>query len=271
MELRTEIDEAKTEKIRQIWNGFWKCYEDYLENATFQGAMNLYSLTNSRKVDRICEVGVGCGLSSRMFVFELMKPGAVYFASDISDGMVQDFYDRFATSFGLEGEGYAVSKDKKVGIKIAEVNESLDTIQLIEEMGDISKKVFILRANNELLPYPDSFFDVYISNLSLMIVANHHNQLLESYRVLREGGIAAFSVWGRKENTELFTLPAQVLQECGFELPSSDSKNYFHLNDPDQLEKDVKAAGFSEVKMVFAPINLNLSDALDLFNFSHVL
>ena len=227
MESRTEIDEAKTEKIRQTWNEFLECYEDFLENATFQGSMNLYSLTNSRKVDRICEVGVGCGLSSRMFVFELMKQGAVYFASDISDGMVQCFYDKFVTSFGLEGEGYAVSKDKKVGIKIAEANESLDTIQLVEEMGDISKKVFILRANNELLPYPDSYFDVYISNLSLMIVANHHNQLLESYRVLREGGYAAFTVWGRKENTALFALPEQVFQECGFELPASNSKNFF--------------------------------------------
>ena len=59
-----------------------------------------------------------------------------------------------------------------------------------------------MKANNEDLPFMDNQFDCYISNLSLMIVDNHKNQLTEASRVLKKGSPCGFSVWGRKENCE---------------------------------------------------------------------
>ena len=75
------------------------------------------------------------------------------------------------------------------------------------------------------------------------------NQLNEWYRVLRTGGKAAFSVWGRKENCEFFTLVAQAAKLCGLEMPAPKEKSHFHLSNKDDLEKDVRAAGFSEIKL----------------------
>jgi len=69
------------------------------------------------------------------------------------------------------------------------------------------------QANNESLPFPDSSFDAYISNLSVMIVSNHRNQLREAYRVMQPGASACFSVWGRKENSLFFTLVEDVIKE----------------------------------------------------------
>ena len=43
-------------------------------------------------------MGVGCGRAARMFVAELMKHGAAYFASDISDDMTKTFVQRFNES-----------------------------------------------------------------------------------------------------------------------------------------------------------------------------
>ena len=54
-------------------------------------------------------------------------------------------------------------------------------------------------ANNEKLPYPDAFFESYISNLSLHIVTEPRNMITEAYRVLKPGGAACFTVWGRKD------------------------------------------------------------------------
>ena len=42
---------------------------------------------------------------------------------------------------------------------------------------DYNKFVFGCQANNEKLPFADGYFDAYISNLSLMIVHNHKNQI----------------------------------------------------------------------------------------------
>lgn len=57
-------------------------------------------------------------------------------------------------------------------------------------------KAFV--ANNECLPYASEQFDSYTANLSLMLVPNHMNQLKECHRVLKNGGMAGFTVWGRK-------------------------------------------------------------------------
>ena len=51
------------------------------------------------------------------------------------------------------------------------------------------------------LPFPDSFFDAYISNLSMMIVFDYKLQITEAYRVMKSGARACFSVWGRPENS----------------------------------------------------------------------
>ena len=39
--------------------------------------------------------------------------------------------------------------------------------------------------------------------------------LLEAYRVLKPGGKAAFSVWGSKEQGELFTVFPTILEKHG--------------------------------------------------------
>ena len=267
MESSNEINVEKSEKIRSEWNSFSELYEDFAENNTMQSSIMLYSLTNVRKANTVCEVGVGCGLAARMFVSQIMKQGAVYFASDISDEMNLIFAKRFKDSFELEDSGTSISKNEKVGIYSVDSQDSLDVNLLIEEMGDASKKVFITRVNNEALPYPNDYFDVYISNLSLMIVSNHHNQLSEAYRVLKQGGRAAFSVWGRKENSEFFTLIPQTIKRCGFELPPPGDKSPFHLSNKDDLEKDVLAAGFSEVKLFYSATNINIENPDELFEF----
>ena len=46
------------------------------------------------------------------------------------------------------------------------------------------KKVIGCVADNMRLPFPTSYFDAYIANLSLMLVEYPERQIQESYRVL---------------------------------------------------------------------------------------
>lgn len=109
------------------------------------------------------------------------------------------------------------------------------------------KNIVICKANNEKLPFSDDYFQAYVANMSLHLVANHKNQLAEAYRVLQPGGYAGFSVWGREETTNYFAFLKNTLHKLGFAHPLQSIKN-FHLADAKKLREDVLEAGFSVVK-----------------------
>ena len=112
------------------------------------------------------------------------------------------------------------------------------------------KKVRILKANNEELPFSDCTFDSYISNFSLHLVTNHKNQILEAYRVLKEGSLAGFSVWGREDHCRNFTFLKSALKKLGEEFENNEEiKGAFHLNNKELLRKDCLDAGFKSVKV----------------------
>ena len=56
------------------------------------------------------------------------------------------------------------------------------------------ENVEFIVGNNECLPYEDCICDRFIANLSLHLVENPVNMLNQAYRLLKSGGIAAFSV-----------------------------------------------------------------------------
>ena len=104
--------------------------------------------------------------------------------------------------------------------------------------------VEVCEANAEALPFEDGAFDRLLANLSLMLVLDPDQALAEAHRVLRPGGLAAWSVWGRPEPSSLFTLPAQAAARAGIELPASSRSN-FHLGDRDALRARIQGHGFA--------------------------
>jgi len=254
----TEVNQEVSTAIKNNWDEYSRMYEDVCESVTLQSSVNLYSITRAKFAKKVCEVGVGCGLASRLFVTNIMQENAVYVASDISEGMNSIFVKRFEESGIL---------DKKTKLQSLEELDSVDVEKIVLEIGgEVSKKIFSLRVNNEQLPYSNSYFDLYLSSLSMMIVSNHHNQLSEAYRVLEEGGTAGFTVWGRSENSTLFTFVPEVFATAGCPLPKPD-RTHFHLSDKDSLIKDVKDAGFKSVKAFYTQTNPNLGSVDDVYYF----
>lgn len=100
----------------------------------------------------------------------------------------------------------------EVGVKNVDIAE----VRAKNTQDENDKFVHFSVGNNESLPFKGDQFDAYVANLSLMLVDNHKNQLTEAFRVLKSGGTAAFSIWGRRENTNQFTLFPRSMKECGF-------------------------------------------------------
>ncbi|CAI2376505.1 unnamed protein product [Moneuplotes crassus] len=241
------------------WDTFVEMYQDVLEHFAMQSPIILYSLTQAKKFSKICEVGVGPGLAARMFISNIMKKGAAYFCSDLSDEMIKGFYDNFQNCDS------ALNPRNK--LEMIEDFETIDTNKHIKEMGDeIEKKLFLVKASNEKLPYPDECFDLYLSSLSLHIVDNYMVQLEEAYRILEIGGVAGFTIPGRKENCTIHHFVPDVLESLGYSIPPPSKKDPNHLSNKEALEKDFKKIGFSVVKTYYTQANFIMKNVTEMLN-----
>ena len=238
-------DKKETFSDSKAWDILAKNYAESAEINTLQANIMLYTQTRSKYGSKIVEVGCGTGVAARAFTLIYMQPGAVYYNSDISQGMIALFESGFKSC--------ELGKIDSIKLTLLETAD-MHTVEDFDSTTK-TKRVFLTIANNEKLPYPDASFDRYISNLSLMLVDNHMNQLNEAYRVLESGGIAGFSVIGREENTQHLAVPQEALKSIGIE-PLVFPKNPLHLNDPVKMKWDLESVGFSNVKIYFSPSNL---------------
>ena len=81
---------------------------------------------------------------------------------------------------------------------------------LARQGGNYRKLVYGCRASGSALPFPSNWFTAYVSNLVLQLIDSPEDQIREAYRVLKPDSVAAFTVWGRKENSMLFTAQGEA-------------------------------------------------------------
>jgi len=116
-------------------------------------------------------------------------------------------------------------------------------------------------ANAEHLPFDDASFDRYFANFVVHLVTDPKQMLKESRRVLRPGGMAGFTVWGRAAKSPQFTIMPKVTAELG--IPSGPkTRSNFHLGaDPQLLRQMALDAGFSRALAWYQMAMLPASNA----------
>ena len=265
--------EDRTPAIKAFWNKFSESYEGTQERPSMQAATVLYNFClprkapgsfKSRSPTKILEVGVGPGKASRMYISAFLEPGSLYFNADIAQGMIELYTKRFEES--------DLAFSPRIKLDNLEIIDKVDIDDLIRKGSEnkigeqVTKRIFTLVTNSEMLPFEDSCLDCYIANLSVQIVNDHKKMISEAYRVLEEGGVAGISSWGRRENTQYFDSWPKFLKEQGVELPESKHSN-FDRGDKEIFEEDLKEAGFKQVKLFYTPNNKPYFDAETTFGY----
>ena len=89
------------------------------------------------------------------------------------------------------------------------ISNTIYSVDLNSEMLNLGKKKFknnnvkFIKANAENLPFKDNIFDKYIISFCLRNISNINKALLESYRILKPGGIFYCLEFSKPENIHI--------------------------------------------------------------------
>ena len=121
-------------------------------------------------------------------------------------------------------------------------------VEIVREKG--YPNVEVVEAVNEALPYPDACADRYVANMSLHLVEFPDRMLAEAFRILKSGGIAAFSIVGD------FSI-LDVTTRFRAKYNASTRPDHAHFTEL-QFKRIIQSSGFSRVvtfeEMAYKPV-----------------
>ena len=111
-----------------------------------------------------------------------------------------------------------------------------------------SPNVSFRQADALELPFDDASFDLVVCQFGVMFYPDKVRGNAEARRVLREGGHYLFAVWDRIERNGLGNLANQSMREAFPDNPPQFmTRGPYSYHEPEWIERDLHAAGFTEV------------------------
>ncbi|MCL6582455.1 MAG: methyltransferase domain-containing protein [bacterium] len=111
-----------------------------------------------------------------------------------------------------------------------------------------NRRLFLLQADAENLPYRSSVFDLVLSNLTYQWVSDHDLAFGEVWRVLKWGGKFLFSTFGQGTLSELHAAFRQAYQRVGSSEEAGQSHGQAFLSSG-ELRAMLRNCGFSNLKL----------------------
>ncbi len=234
------------ETLAKFWDKFSPVYVAHTEPYNSPLSLQLALQTQFDRAKTVLETGCGSGLASTL-IRNLLQPGTTYCCVDLSTAMLDQFRKRY------EASDFSHNKENSVEFCGDAAPHSTIAPQGKARPG-VSLRVF--HGNSEALPFVDSSFDAYIAPASLYVVNDPLKMVQESYRLLRKGGKAGFSVFGKLKDSTFFNVMSGIMEKhykkLGVEQPKRRSLFYMG-EDESALLKMFRDAGFSKVKAWHEP------------------
>ncbi len=119
-------------------------------------------------------------------------------------------------------------------------------------------------ADAQRLPFASSSFDVVTCRFGIAHVPDYRQALAEIQRVLKQGGRAAFVVWGPRDQNPYFTLVDEVLTPYPAPAPTPPrGPGPFTFAEAGSLSRALIAAGFKDVEEGARYVTLSWPGSVD--------
>jgi ubiquinone/menaquinone biosynthesis C-methylase UbiE len=125
--------------------------------------------------------------------------------------------------------------------KILANDISASFVEIVRAKG--YENVEVVEAVNEALPYADGIADRYVANMSIHIVEFPERMVAEAFRILKPGGIAAFSTMDDRGQSSMLDITMQLREKYAI----SRFRSPFHISELSAFKQVIKSAGFSRV------------------------
>jgi len=198
--------EAFKANERRAWDLCAEKYDGYLTRAFIPFSQKLVDLAQLQAGYRVMDVASGSGLATFMAA-EVVGPGGSAIGVDLSETMVTLARKRAA-------------------------EEGVNNVEFIH-------------MDAEELEFSSDSFDTVLCALGLMLFPQPNRALSEMRRVLRTGGTAALSVFGRGSKVALRALIEPFIPHMP--PPPRRGPSIFGFGRTEVLQEAAKAAGFSDV------------------------
>lgn len=202
------------EAQRRDWSAAaagWREWWPKLEEGVGSVAERLIELAEVAPGDRVLDIATGIGEPAVTAARKVGPEGRVV-ATDIAPGMLE---------IGRQRAG-------ELGLDNVEFRET----------------------DAEELVLADERFDAVLSRFGLMFFPDLPGALERIRNVLEPGGRLAAAVWGLPERAPLVAIPLQVVaRELELPPPAPGTPGPLALADADALEAQVRASGFSDVRI----------------------
>lgn len=238
--------------IERSWDDFSLTYFQFINECTLSLMNNLSALSRIRSNNKkkILDAGCGPGLGTKLLSTLIPNLDSTIYAFDLSGEMIRlsnqvfSEHDDFNSN---ENNHWEVKTYPDTDCKI-NIDVDMETIRLKKK----GKIINFFRGNVERLIFEDEQFDAYVSNLCFMLCRDPDTAIKEAYRVLKFGGTASISIWGKKEDTKLaFVLINQVFAKHGHTPPAGSKSSFDLAKDPEELKLKFLNAGFKDVRFEY--------------------
>lgn len=201
---------TSSSQVKDYWNSFADLYGNELEHIYLTAGLSLSSMLKISQKSNILEVGCGSGLLSLHWLRNLSSSSVTYTSVDISDDMIK----------------MAEERKKSLETKLNPIKHSFIC-------GDAENLDFI----------GDETINAYIGSLVIHLTPDPVKLLQEAKRVLKKGGNIGFSVLGKTEDSNFFSIIHNALKNNGVVITSKSSGG-LTLNSKESLIKVLEENGF---------------------------
>ena len=242
-------------KAEQKWSKAANSYVRYFEPMTVVAGrylLGLIKLKFQAQPLKVLEAGCGAGGLAKELLMEITSPSS---STSISELVLTDLSEGMLDRTRAMLEELATHTSKRSSPKIR--MEQADFTAFDSEK------------------FQDGYFDRYYSNLCLHYAENADLVIEEASRVLKasdengeNGGIAGFTVWGRKQNSPVMTIVPKILE--GFNKTKTvdqptKKRSSFHMGEDDEglRQRFLRDGLFSKCTVLHYPAVLESLNAND--------